>query len=299
MVGQPRGTDGVAGRILLVEDNEDLRLATRELLEGLGHEVVTAGSAEKVAMLPDELCHGIGLLLVNAYLVSGSGVTVVDDFRHRGFATPALLYSGYGDDGTLLARADRGEMGFLELPFAAQALEKQVREALSGAAGYYAPPAVARVLPMPEPKPTASRRPAPWRYAAAAALVIGAGVVFLLGRSASPPLPPLEESQVVRGSAVELVGPLGELAEAPRRFEWEPFHRAAGYRLALTGVDDRVLWEGETSAAALDAPDELAALVHSAVVYYWKVDALDDAGVRIGWSDRGRFRVSPAPPGGG
>jgi hypothetical protein len=151
-----------------------------------------------------------------------------------------------------------------------------------------------RTLPFP-----ARRRPPAWtnwaRLAAAALVILVAGL-FLQRFFAAPPLPePPSSGGVVRGGEVEALAPVGEVAAVPSELRWEPRTGAASYRLRLRAVDDTVLWEGTAAAPPARLPAEVAGRLQRAVVYLWSVEAIGQAGARLGASEPVRFRVKPAP----
>ncbi len=156
-------------------------------------------------------------------------------------------------------------------------------------------PAPAKVVPFP-----ARRQPAQnplWRLAAAAVLVVAAGLAFQLSRPGAPPLPAPESGGVVRGGEVEAVSPLGEVAEIPAELRWTPRSGATSYRVRLSTVDDTVLWNATVAAPPARLPAEVTRTLHRAVVYLWSVEALGPAGERLGGSEPARFRARPAPEG--
>jgi len=61
-----------------------------------------------------------------------------------------------------------------------------------------------------------------WRLAAAAVLVIAAGLMFQLSRPGAPPLPAPQSGGVVRGGEVEALSPSGEVAGLPTELRWTP-----------------------------------------------------------------------------
>lgn len=138
-----------------------------------------------------------------------------------------------------------------------------------------------------------------WRLAAAAVLVIAAGLTFQLSRPGAPPLPDPQVGGVVRGGEVEAVSPLGEVAGIPAELQWLPRSGASSYRVRLSTVDDAVLWEATVPAPPARLPAEVTRTLHRAVVYLWSVEALGPAGERLGASEPVRFRARPAPEGAG
>ena len=169
-------------------------------------------------------------------------------------------------------------------------------------------PAMARVLPM---APHAAKRaklarksagtPLWSRWAAAALVVVGLGLVFEWGhRSFAPALPDRTGAlspDVVRSGEVRLDTPVGVvevagIAELPA-FAWRPVAGAASYRLEVRDVADELLWQGSSTAAGLVAPPELRAKLQTLVTYRWNVTALDAAQSAIGHSAAASFRIEP------
>jgi hypothetical protein len=144
---------------------------------------------------------------------------------------------------------------------------------------------------MPKTKP--STRPAVWRLAAAAILVLGAGLMFQLSRPGAPPLPAPGTETVARGGEVEAVSPVGEVPGIPAELDWKPRPGAASYRVRLSAVDDTVLWETAVPAPPVRLPAEVSGQLHRAVVYIWTVEALDASGARLASSEPVRFRARP------
>lgn len=163
-------------------------------------------------------------------------------------------------------------------------------------------PSAPNVVPFPGPRraeaPAASparRSHAILRYAAAAILVIGAGLGYRAFQSPDPALPPPEIGGVVRGGEVETLSPAGDVAEVPGELRWEPREGAASYRVRITTVDDTVLWEMQTPSSQVVLPREVSTRLQRAVLYTWTVEALDPSGTRLATSEPVRFRVRPSP----
>lgn len=133
------------------------------------------------------------------------------------------------------------------------------------------------------------------RFAAAAVLVIGLGLGYRAFQSPVPELPDPGTGEVLRGSEVEAVAPVGEVAEIPPELRWVLVDRAASYRVRITAVDGSVLWEGTASAPSVHLPADVASRLHRAVVYTWTIEALDPGGARLATSGPVRFQVTPEP----
>ena len=158
------------------------------------------------------------------------------------------------------------------------------------------------VVPFPGPRRTAEppqsrsvSRPI-LRFAAAAMLVIGLGLGYRAFQS-GPELPDPGTGGVMRGSEVEAVAPVGDLAEIPAELRWVVIDGAASYRVRITAVDGSVLWESTASAPPVHLPADVAGRLHRAVVYTWSVEALDPSGARLASSEPVQFKARPEPEG--
>jgi hypothetical protein len=160
-----------------------------------------------------------------------------------------------------------------------------------------APPA-ARVLPFEKPAARRLFAPATRRFALAATLLVAAGALFLLGRGGdrAPGLPTPPESEVVRSARLEAIAPQGELATVPTSFSWRAIADAKRYRVHLLGVDDEVLWQGESAGTELPLPADLRARLAPAVHFRWRIEATAANGDVLARSETVEFVISPPPP---
>ncbi len=108
-------------RILLVDDDAEVRAVALAHLEGAGYEVLAAASGEEAL---DVLAHSSVQMLVSDVSMPGmSGVELARQVRVRVPSVPILLISGYSDE---LHHEER----FLAKPFSGQRLLAEVRSAL-------------------------------------------------------------------------------------------------------------------------------------------------------------------------
>jgi CheY-like chemotaxis protein len=82
-------------RVLLVDDEELVRMSTAAMLADLGYEVVEAGSGEDALELLEEITPD---LLLTDHLMPGlSGVELAKAARERIPSLPTLIISGYAE----------------------------------------------------------------------------------------------------------------------------------------------------------------------------------------------------------
>jgi CheY-like chemotaxis protein len=115
----------VTGTVLLVDDEELVRMSTAHMLSELGFRVVEASSAQEALRLVDE---GTNFsLLVTDHLMPGmTGVELVRTLQERGNSVPALVISGYTEVGDVAP-----DLALLVKPFRQADLAHQIAQ-LSG-----------------------------------------------------------------------------------------------------------------------------------------------------------------------
>lgn len=116
-------------RILLAEDDADMRTLVREALEDEGYDVVEAADGnELLDRLADDwlASDGFDLLLSDVRLPGCSGLRALEALRQRDWHTPALFMTAFGDDRTH-AEAYRLGATVLDKPFGLEDLFQMVR----------------------------------------------------------------------------------------------------------------------------------------------------------------------------
>jgi CheY-like chemotaxis protein len=112
--------------ILLVDDEELVRMGVRDMLEGLGHRVVEAASGS--AAMQHLQSHPDIELLITDYMMPGmTGVVLVGEARRRFPGLPALLVTGYAT----LQSAPPPSLPRLGKPFREAELANAIAAALS------------------------------------------------------------------------------------------------------------------------------------------------------------------------
>ena len=116
-------------RILLVEDEGDLREMASEALELAGYEVVAAEDGESALAL----CHGgedFQLLLTDVVMPGMSGGELAQRIRSTRREARVLYMSGYNDDAIVRQGVSVDEASFIQKPFTLDALTRKVRQLL-------------------------------------------------------------------------------------------------------------------------------------------------------------------------
>ena len=116
-------------RILLAEDEADLRFAIARILEEVGYEVTSVDSAESALKALDASGRAFDLVLSDVVMREMSGIDLARQVRARGPLPRILLISGHLDE-RVISQMPR-DLPFLAKPFSAPALMERVRELLS------------------------------------------------------------------------------------------------------------------------------------------------------------------------
>jgi two-component system cell cycle sensor histidine kinase/response regulator CckA len=128
---QPAG----AGRVLLADDEEDVRGVVRAMLETLGYEVIEARDGLDAVEIFRQRGSEIDLVILDLVMPRLTGEAALEQMRRISPAVPAVLISGYDESGRIRDIVASGFGGFLQKPFRRQDLGKKVRELLGVSIG--------------------------------------------------------------------------------------------------------------------------------------------------------------------
>lgn len=121
-------------RILIIDDDADVRAVTQEILESAGHEVVCAENG--LAGLEAQRRRPADLAVVDLFMPEKEGVETIQDLRRQFPGVKIVAMSGGGrsiDSGRYLATASRlGAGAVLSKPFDARALLGAIDRLLLG-----------------------------------------------------------------------------------------------------------------------------------------------------------------------
>jgi PAS domain S-box-containing protein len=126
--GEPRALENLAQvRVLVIDDEQDVRDLLRELLARAGCEVRTCqDGAEALALFAEEW-RRIDVVILDLMMPRMSGRDVFTALRRIDPGVKILLASGYSLDGEAQALLDEGAIGFLEKPFDLSTLLEKLR----------------------------------------------------------------------------------------------------------------------------------------------------------------------------
>lgn len=114
--------------ILLVEDDEDVRVLIRDELRKRGYRIVEARNGVEACLVATPYMRKLQLLLTDIVMPGMSGVELARNLRMIKPELSVLLISGYMDDGGVSAREP--SWAYLQKPFTPEAVADKVREVL-------------------------------------------------------------------------------------------------------------------------------------------------------------------------
>jgi len=126
-----RGTETV----LLVEDEDTVRLLSRHILELYGYTVLEARGPEEAIVKARQHDGPIHLLLTDVVMPGGGGRHVAEQLSAARPGVKVLYVSGYTDDAVVRYGVLHAEASFLQKPFTAVSLAAKVREVLDDTSG--------------------------------------------------------------------------------------------------------------------------------------------------------------------
>jgi CheY-like chemotaxis protein len=124
--GQPAG----AGRVLLADDEDDVRSVVHAMLESLGYEVIEARDGLEAVEIFRRRTAEIDLVILDLVMPRLTGEAALQQMRRIAPAVPAILISGFDESGRIREIVAAGFGAFLQKPFRRQDLGKQVGELL-------------------------------------------------------------------------------------------------------------------------------------------------------------------------
>ncbi len=275
------------GVVLLVDDNDDLRATTADLLRGFEIEVLAARDGAAAGRLWRN-ADRVDALITDLRMPGEDGLKLAERLRRERGDLPVLLVSSHLDEGET-QRLARGDIAYRPKPYSAEVLIAGLEEARRRAAT----PRSA--------DPRAERRHghgrshgARWMLAVAALLATTIGFGLMMRANQAPALPDVETTAPRRSFRVEPLAPRGPQSISPDQLQWREVDGTHHYRVTLRRPGGDVMWEADTTRSPAKVPSSIA--LAPAVRYAWRIEALNQAGERIAWSETASFWLDPAQP---
>jgi FixJ family two-component response regulator len=114
-------------RVLVVEDDDSMRVATQRLLNAAGFATAAYASAEE--LLADGLCEDDACVVSVLVLPGRSGLDLLRGLRASGWLIPLILITAHDTPRARQEAADSGVTAYLAKPFLGSALVAAVRRA--------------------------------------------------------------------------------------------------------------------------------------------------------------------------
>ena len=126
--GEPAGAKGSGhgdgGRILLVDDDPDVRAVAAAMLAEAGYDVVEAGSGGAALDLLEDPDLGVELMIADIVMPGMNGIELAHAARRRRPELPVLFVTGFGGNALPADQPPPGEL--LRKPFRAAELVAMV-----------------------------------------------------------------------------------------------------------------------------------------------------------------------------
>ncbi|MFQ5989526.1 MAG: response regulator [Candidatus Methylomirabilales bacterium] len=115
-------------RILVVEDDEDMRENLRRILAAAGYEVYLAEDGdEAIAVLRTHPCH---LVLTDLVMPGKGGLELLAEIRREDKTLPVVFLTAFGDRATFAKATELGAIDFVAKPFRAGSLLSLIQRTL-------------------------------------------------------------------------------------------------------------------------------------------------------------------------
>ncbi|HEU4437847.1 MAG TPA: response regulator [Methylomirabilota bacterium] len=121
-----------APTVLIVDDEEEVRAFTRDVLEMDGYAVLEAASAARALELGEAHPGALDLLITDVVMPGMTGPELARRLRARRPALRVLCISGYPESADRRVEGVRSWTAWLEKPFSPDALLAAVRACLTG-----------------------------------------------------------------------------------------------------------------------------------------------------------------------
>lgn len=122
---------GGVGAILVVDDEEIVRMAVSDMLKRLGYDVTAASSGREAVEYYRKHGSKIDLVIIDMIMPDMDGSDFFEHLRTIDPGVKVLLSTGYGPNGKVQEALDKGARGFIQKPYQLKELDMIVREALA------------------------------------------------------------------------------------------------------------------------------------------------------------------------
>jgi two-component system, NtrC family, response regulator PilR len=114
-------------KILIVDDDEDLRAALTEFISRMGIKIRTAGTVSEAQSLIQSESAPFDLILTDLRIPGGSGIDVMKAARARSLDSLVTIITGYASMETAIEAVRLGAYNYVTKPFSLDEIGVQVR----------------------------------------------------------------------------------------------------------------------------------------------------------------------------
>ena len=127
----PRDLTGT-GTVLLVEDEDPVRLFSSRALKNKGYRVIEADSAETALQILQEGSQKVDLIITDVVMPKMDGPTLIKEVRelHPDMKLKVIFISGYAEDNFRKRLGNESDIHFLPKPFSLKQLAGKVKEVM-------------------------------------------------------------------------------------------------------------------------------------------------------------------------
>ena len=115
----------VNGRLLVVDDEESLRITTAAILENEGYTVDTASSGDEAIALMDQKDYD--LVLTDLHMEGGDGLSVLNEIRRHSPLTISVVLTGFASVESAIAALQEGAYDYLVKPCDIDSMKHTIR----------------------------------------------------------------------------------------------------------------------------------------------------------------------------
>jgi len=126
----PQGSEDRRKKILLVEDDEQVRKLSRMILSEAGYAVTDSDCAEHAEALLREQPEAFDLLLIDAVLPDRPGIELAEELCASNAESAVIIFSGYSDARVRVDKIEQKGYEFLRKPFSTESLLQMVKTTL-------------------------------------------------------------------------------------------------------------------------------------------------------------------------
>lgn len=116
--------------VLLVDDNSEVLLTSAMILEQLGHKVESTPDPQAALESLSARPGAFDLLITDNLMPKLTGLELIEQLRHRGIKTPAILISGFGTPRNQIEKLNANRASFVPKPFTISEISEAISQTI-------------------------------------------------------------------------------------------------------------------------------------------------------------------------